>query len=186
MRDPNRIDSVLHAIRNVWEEHPDFRLGQLIVNAVQPSEPNAAVFGVEDSQLIKKLEKLRQRLVGSAAHTTDPSCSIETLNEITGPDFRLAGFDGWTLTVHAAFTSYPDAWYAKIEFEGVSFLDCPTDFSHATFRAATDDERNAVSKKAPIEADDRVIAISAETMAGMGAKTFFIVCQALSVTRKTA
>ena len=38
MRDPRRIDDVLLAIGEVWAQHPDLRLGQLLLNAVHPAE----------------------------------------------------------------------------------------------------------------------------------------------------
>lgn len=53
MRDPKRIPIVLEAIRKHWEKVPDWRLGQLIVNA-SSCDP----FYMEDDILIKNLEKL--------------------------------------------------------------------------------------------------------------------------------
>lgn len=43
-RDPARIPVILDLIRQVWEESPDMRLGQLVVNVT--NEPNP--FYVED------------------------------------------------------------------------------------------------------------------------------------------
>src|SRR5687768_5786193 len=51
MRDPARIDRILAAVRKVWVEYPDLRLGQLIVNAIRPSRPCPQVFYPEDSVL---------------------------------------------------------------------------------------------------------------------------------------
>ena len=62
MRDPARIDQVLAAVREVWVEHPDSRLGQLLVNAVRASEPDSDLFSVEDSVLVRKLAELATRL----------------------------------------------------------------------------------------------------------------------------
>ncbi|QDU43510.1 hypothetical protein Mal52_19860 [Symmachiella dynata] len=58
MRDPERIDRVLNSIREAWIETPDWRLGQLLVNAIKPSEPCPEIFYIEDS----KLERLVTRL----------------------------------------------------------------------------------------------------------------------------
>lgn len=56
MRDPQRIDEVLLAIRTAWQLDPDLRLGQLIVNAVRPTSPCPEVFYIEDEKLVKGLE----------------------------------------------------------------------------------------------------------------------------------
>ncbi len=55
MRDPKRIPEVLESIRQVWERHPDLRLGQLIVIATRPKEPCPEVFNIEEAALIKGL-----------------------------------------------------------------------------------------------------------------------------------
>ncbi|WP_237722793.1 hypothetical protein, partial [Singulisphaera acidiphila] len=61
MRAPERIDQVLAVVREVWYRYPDLRLGQLIVNAVQPDEPCSQVYAVEDTVLVRKLESLAKR-----------------------------------------------------------------------------------------------------------------------------
>ena len=53
MRDPRRIKKVLAALRVVWEENPDMRLGQLICNAVRED----MLYYIEDDTLVKVLEK---------------------------------------------------------------------------------------------------------------------------------
>ena len=58
MRDKSRIPKVLKLVEEVWTENPDFRLGQLIVNAVRPNAPTPEVFSVEDEILEKKLGEL--------------------------------------------------------------------------------------------------------------------------------
>lgn len=56
MRDPARIDDVLAAVRAAWAESPDLRLGQLIVNAVRPTDPCPEVFYTEDDALVQGLK----------------------------------------------------------------------------------------------------------------------------------
>jgi len=56
MRDPKRIKKVLETIERVWIKVPDFRLGQLIVNATKQNDP----FYVEDDILIKQLEQIEK------------------------------------------------------------------------------------------------------------------------------
>ena len=51
MRDPKRIRPTLDAIEKVWNKYPDWRLGQLIVNANGNRDP----FYLEDDLLINKL-----------------------------------------------------------------------------------------------------------------------------------
>lgn len=53
MRDPGRIKKILAALRAVWEENPDMRLGQLICNAVRED----MLYYIEDDTLVKALEK---------------------------------------------------------------------------------------------------------------------------------
>lgn len=52
MRDPNRIPAVLDALREQWQKHPDQRLGQLILNAVQREDRCPALYYLEDEALI--------------------------------------------------------------------------------------------------------------------------------------
>jgi hypothetical protein len=53
MRDPNRIPEVLEALRKVWEQCPDLRLGQLLVNVAGPHD----IFPLEDAQWVRLFEK---------------------------------------------------------------------------------------------------------------------------------
>jgi hypothetical protein len=62
MRDPARIDQVQAAIREVWVQHLESRLGQLRVNAVRDSDPKSDLFSVEDTVLVRKLAALAKRL----------------------------------------------------------------------------------------------------------------------------
>ena len=60
MRDPARIDVVLAALRAAWVDSPNLRLGQLIVNAVRPSNPCPEVFHAEDDALLRGLTSFRE------------------------------------------------------------------------------------------------------------------------------
>ena len=62
MRDPVRIDEVLAAIRELWIQYPDLRLGQLIVNAIGPTEPCPEVYSIEDAKLLRRLAMLADKL----------------------------------------------------------------------------------------------------------------------------
>ena len=55
MRDPDRIDEVLAALRAVWIQQDQLRLGQLVVIATSPSSPCPEVFNIEDDALLKGL-----------------------------------------------------------------------------------------------------------------------------------
>lgn len=59
MRNPARIDEILSALRATWEESPDLRLGQLIVNAVRPTTPCPEVFHAQDEDLLRRLTDYR-------------------------------------------------------------------------------------------------------------------------------
>lgn len=64
MRDPARIDPVLAAIRTVWTEDPDLRLGQILVIAANLSGREVIspeIFHLEDSELMRGLAAYTQR-----------------------------------------------------------------------------------------------------------------------------
>lgn len=56
MRDPNRIDEVLEALREYWVAHPDMRLGQILVNLIG-AKFAVDIFYVEDDVLLEKLKE---------------------------------------------------------------------------------------------------------------------------------
>jgi hypothetical protein len=61
MRDPNRIPKVLAALAKVWYKNPDWRLGQLVVNACGvPGRRDGGPdpFYIEDEALLEGLAGL--------------------------------------------------------------------------------------------------------------------------------
>ncbi len=56
MRDPKRIDEMLERIRTIWENSPDLRLLQLLINSLSRVKPEFFYF-VEDDDLIKFLNE---------------------------------------------------------------------------------------------------------------------------------
>ena len=73
--DPARIGPVLDALRDVWQQHPHLRLGQLLVDVVCPQEPTAEqVFNIGDGELLRRLRFLDEcyrRLVAGPTHRRD-------------------------------------------------------------------------------------------------------------------
>jgi hypothetical protein len=57
VRDPARIDRILELLREVWKQNPDMRLGQLLVNAIRPSQPCPQIFGPEDEVTERGLQQ---------------------------------------------------------------------------------------------------------------------------------
>ena len=55
-REPQRIDELMSELERIWKEHPDTRLGQLLVSCVDGDAEK--LFYMEDEDL---LEKLRER-----------------------------------------------------------------------------------------------------------------------------
>ena len=53
MRDPTRIDRILKLISEIWKEHPDLRLCQLIENSLG----SHCVYYKEDDDLETKLKE---------------------------------------------------------------------------------------------------------------------------------
>jgi hypothetical protein len=77
VRDPRRIDDVLLAIAEVWALDPDLRLGQLLVNAVRPGEPGPEVSGIEDAELVRRVQaegrRIRAARAGSPGFESEPT-----------------------------------------------------------------------------------------------------------------
>ena len=60
MREPARIPIILDRIKEIWEQDPDLRLGQLILIACQNKTPVwPDVFSVEGDALLAGLEGIR-------------------------------------------------------------------------------------------------------------------------------
>jgi hypothetical protein len=62
VRDPRRIEDVLLAVGVVWAQDPDLRLGQLLINAVRPAEPCPELFGIDDCDLVRRVQAEGKRL----------------------------------------------------------------------------------------------------------------------------
>lgn len=58
MRDPKRIPRIIDALRAAWEAHPDWRLGQLIVNCIEPRPIAPTVFYPDDDVTERGLDVL--------------------------------------------------------------------------------------------------------------------------------
>jgi hypothetical protein len=54
-RDPQRIDPMIDALRELWHRHPDYRLGQLVVNLTGKLAPE--VFYFEDDTLERQIRR---------------------------------------------------------------------------------------------------------------------------------
>jgi hypothetical protein len=54
-RDPQRIDPLIDALRELWHRHPDYRLTQLIVNLTGEVSPE--VFSFEDVPLEHEIRR---------------------------------------------------------------------------------------------------------------------------------
>lgn len=57
MRDPNRIETILEALRLTWQQEPDLRLGQLLINIAKPQSPCPELFYLEDDELLQYLNQ---------------------------------------------------------------------------------------------------------------------------------
>lgn len=60
-KEPNIEEAVLNAIMDAWARYPDMRLTQLLVNAINPADPCSEIYATEDSQLIKMLNRFKDR-----------------------------------------------------------------------------------------------------------------------------
>ena len=98
-----------------------------------------------------------------------------------GWDFGIASFDGDSLVICAG-TSIE---YAEpiVKLGGVSYLELPTEFSHAVFSIASNEQRDLLGRRVPLEADDVVVRIEAETMAVLETQCFFVVASSAQSVR---
>ncbi len=60
MRDPKRIDDFCDRLKEVWKQVPDWRFGQLMLNALGDIQAQTSrdVFFIEDPEMIQRLEEL--------------------------------------------------------------------------------------------------------------------------------
>jgi len=100
---------------------------------------------------------------------------FQELNNGKGWDWCVSAFDGCTLHLSAGTSIEYSRLIVKVY--GVSYLNCPVDFSHPIFRLATFAERTDIAGLVPLDHQDIVVAIEAETMAAVLPSTFFIVGQ---------
>lgn len=54
MRNPERIPKILNEIQKIWQQYPDLRFGQLILNL----EYRLPLYNVEDEELVAALKSL--------------------------------------------------------------------------------------------------------------------------------
>ncbi len=55
MRNPNRIDEFCKKLAEHWHKVPDWRFGQLLINALQKASLQA-IFYIEDEELLHTIE----------------------------------------------------------------------------------------------------------------------------------
>jgi len=60
MRDPERIDIICDAIKEYWHKVPDWRLGQMLVNAIRPTRYYPDLFYVEDNELLALMHNMME------------------------------------------------------------------------------------------------------------------------------
>lgn len=58
MRDPKRIKEILSIFEEVWEQNPDLRLCQLVVNITRMNDP----FYIEDDIFLEYLKDIKNVL----------------------------------------------------------------------------------------------------------------------------
>lgn len=107
--------------------------------------------------------------------------ALQELNQGGGWDWCIRSFDGYALSLSAG--SSVDYAQPVAEFRGVIYISCPTEFSHPAFRLSTAAERQHVATLVPLDDEDNVIAIEAESMSNCSSHVFFIVAQSLVLNR---
>ncbi len=57
MRDPKRIHKIVETLETIWQVNPDWRLGQLLVNATGIT---GDMFFIEDKDMLDALERAKK------------------------------------------------------------------------------------------------------------------------------
>ncbi|NHZ97552.1 hypothetical protein [Massilia sp. CCM 8734] len=104
---------------------------------------------------------------------------LEELNRRGGWDWCIRAFDGDALDLSAG-SSLAYAHH-MVTFHGLCYVECPTVFHHPVFRVASAAERLAVGARVGVDDEDTVIAIDADSSAGMHPLTFFIVATSMTL-----
>lgn len=102
---------------------------------------------------------------------------LEAINSLCGWDCLIKSFDGWSLCISSGTS--PEYSLPLVVFSGVSYLSCPIEFSHPKFRVANEHEQEKIGKIVPIEREDFVFVIEAETMASLERNLLFLVAQSV-------
>lgn len=110
---------------------------------------------------------------------------LDQLNALSCWDYRITLFDGWRLhLIGGASLDYSNAHTVEIEFHGVTYIACPTDFSHAKFRLGTGAEKQMLNRTVSLESEDIVFVIEAETTGSIEPHCFFIVAEDVVVKQR--
>jgi len=64
MRDPERIDSFIKIIKNIWKRYPDLRFGQLLLNAFSSDDSNMYLYYLEDDEFLKTIRNEYKKMEG--------------------------------------------------------------------------------------------------------------------------
>ena len=67
MRDPERIDSFMKIIKNIWKQYPDLRFGQLLLNAFSSDDSNMHLYYLEDDKFLEVIKNAYKKMEGGNA-----------------------------------------------------------------------------------------------------------------------
>ena len=68
-RPEERIPEILDRIHQLWERHPDFRFGQLIMGIANTGEHAPKLFYMEDEEFLKRLAAFEEKKGGATDKT---------------------------------------------------------------------------------------------------------------------
>lgn len=93
-RDPKRIEPTLRLIEQLWRQHPDMRLGQLILNHLHPHCECAPLYFMEDDTLLRYLGVPNPPATRPALLTIDCS-NVQTEQEVHEAFAEALSFPGY-------------------------------------------------------------------------------------------
>jgi len=125
MRDPKRIDRVLATIREAWLKVPDWRLGQLLVNAVEPTNPCPELFSIEDNEMANLVARLSEgKTMTRHAFNVADTFDIQGRGLLVVTDKRYEDLPSWlALKVGDDIELRSEENAVRTRIAGIEFID---------------------------------------------------------------
>ena len=147
MRDPKRIDRVLGQIKEAWMKVPDWRLGQLLLNAVEPRDPCIDLFSIEDDRLEHLVSRLSEgKTITRHAFNVADTFDIQDRGLVVTTDKRYKDLPPWlALKIGDNIELRSEGSTVRTKVAGIEFVDPWTPKTPFGFLLPTDMPKHQVT-----------------------------------------